>query len=147
MAAMDHRSKAGAIATPVRLRPEMASLRLIVLKFITDYIGQWGGSPSYGEIAHGCDTNRDRVKKIVHRLARDGLINHVRGPRGISLPQQEQAAAAHLRKIGYRIDTHQRIIKIGRRRFSDTEKPLLPPVELDYQLDQRNAGENHGPTA
>lgn len=124
---------------PPKLRPDMASLRLIILKFIREYIGKWGASPSYGEIAYGCDTNRTKVKRAIRSLAKDKLILHVRGPRGISLPDDEQAAIEQLRRMGYHVDESDQLAV----RRNGTKTTLLPPPELDYVPDDQDGADRH----
>lgn len=110
---------------PPRLTPEMASFRLLVLKFVRDYFAEHGASPSYGEIAAGLDSNHKRVRKAVQRLARDGELIKVPGPRGLALPDKRAEAIRMLRDQGFIVD--EDILKIGVRDW-----PLLPQPELDY---------------
>ena len=113
----------------LRQRPDMASMRLLVLKFVREYIGKWGGSPSYGEIAAALDISRTRVKRSLNSLAGDGLLLRVKGPRGLSLPDDEQAAIDQLRRLGWEIDARGHVIRLSQ---NGTKKTLLPPPELDY---------------
>lgn len=89
---------------PARLVPEMSSRRLQVLAFVRDYIARMGGSPSYGEIAAGIGTNRTRVKEAVRSLAREGLLLRRPGARGLALPENQAAAIATLRALGWVVD-------------------------------------------
>ena len=57
-----------------KLRPEMASFRLLVLAFVTEYITRYKVSPSQGEIRHALDTDRSRVRNALRSLEKDGLI-------------------------------------------------------------------------
>ena len=102
----------------LRLSPEMASLRLLVLKFVRDYWDQWGDSPSYGEIAAAIGRSRKTVKHCVISLAADGLLIRTPGPRGLSLPDATQEALQLLRKQGWAV--------------AGPHSPLLPPDTLDY---------------
>lgn len=92
----------------LRLVPDMVSLRLLVLAFVKGYIGRWGASPSYGEIAEATGTNRTRVKKAVRSLQADGLLLRLNRPgsaqaRALALPAQRDAAAQLLTDLGYRV--------------------------------------------
>lgn len=106
-----------------RLVPEAASLRLRVLAFVRDYFAQWNGSPSYGEIAAGLGTNRDRVRKSVKRLAADGLLLRGSAPRSLALPDSTEAAVRRLEAAGWAIDPNRR---------TATLRPLPDAPELDY---------------
>ena len=116
-----------------QLRPEMASLRLKVLAFVRKYIREHGGSPSYGEIAAGLDTNRERVRKAVKRLIGAGELARVPGPRGLVLPEDEGAALRRLAAAGWAIDRGRRTV---------TNRPLQDGFDLDY-LPPGNAGDDH----
>lgn len=120
---------------PARLRPEMASQRLLVLNFVRDYWGRWGGSPSQGEIAAGLRIHRDRVRRAVRSLRRDGLLLSTPGPRGLALPEAEEAAIRQLRGAGWTIDAAAR---------RAAKAPLLPPAELDYQDPAEGGGTDDG---
>ena len=111
----------------LRLSPEMASFRLLVLKFVRAYIGEWGCSPSYGEIAAALDSNRTRVRKAVKSLVRGGLLLRQAGERGLALPAEAETAKRVLRALGWRIDErgHAAAAPV-------TKRPLLPPPALDY---------------
>lgn len=125
-----HKAKHG---RPLRQRPEMVSQRLLVLKFVRDYIGQWGYSPSYGEIAAALDTNRTRIKRAIRSLERDQLLLRTPGPRGLALPNDEQAALRQLRSLGWQIDEKGQFVSVGP---DGTKRTLLPPPELDYRPDE-----------
>ena len=118
---------------PPRLRPEMASMRLLVLGFVRDYIVRHGGSPSYGEIAHGLSSNRERVRKAVKRLVATGLLLRRPGPRGLMLPERIDEAAALLRQFG----------APGPAMTPMTQCPLPERWRLDYIPAD---GEAHGET-
>ena len=121
----------------LRQRPEMASLKLLVLKFVQQYIAQWQGSPSLGEIASALATNRTRVRRAVRRLELDGSLVRVPGPRGLSLPDDEPVALRQLRARGWTINADDRTAtppaaSPSKGQISVTNQPLLPPAELDY---------------
>lgn len=112
---------------PAKLTAEMASFRLLVLAFIRDYWDEIGASPSYGEIAAGLESNRDRVRKAVKSLARDGLVLRTPGPRGIKLPSVIEESVRQLRELGWQVDEDLR-----EARSPVTNPPLLPPAALTY---------------
>jgi hypothetical protein len=110
-----------------QLTPEMASFRLLVLNFVRDYFAQHGGSPSYGEVAAGLHSNHKRVRKAIQRLARDGALIKVPGPRGLALPDRRAEAIRLLREQGFVVDEDILAVEGGVRDWT-----LLPPPELDY---------------
>lgn len=116
-----------------RLRPEMASLRLLVLAFVRDYLEEHHGSPSYGEIAAALDCSRDRVKKTVKQLVRAGDLLQVSGPRGLSLPTLREQAIRLLREHGYTVDPEAHSVHPPGAPI--TNPPLLPPARLTYPED------------
>lgn len=122
----------------LKQRPEMASLKLLVLKFVTEYIQQWHGSPSLGEIGAALGTNRTRVRRALRTLVAEGQLMRVPGPRGLSLPDDEPVAVRQLRARGWTINPGTRTATPPRssgpasERKSVTNQPLLPPAELDY---------------
>lgn len=120
-----------------RLKPEMASWRLLVLAFVRDYLQRWGHSPSYGEIAAALESNRTRVRKAVRSLERDGLILRVPGPRGLSLPTVRDEAIRQLRNLGWTVDED-----CSHAAGPVTDPPLLPPASLTYDPD--HSGEEQG---
>ena len=130
----------GQLARAGQLRPEMASLRLKVLAFVRGYIRAHGGSPSYGEIAAGLNTNRERVRKAVKRLIANGELARVPGPRGLALPDDERAALRRLEAAGWAIDPAARTV---------TNRPLQRGFDLDYVRGEpeggRRAGGNSNP--
>lgn len=103
---------------PPKLSPEMASFRALVLAFVQRYIGEWGQSPSYGEIAAGVQSNRTRVKRAVVSLERAGLLLRTAGTRGLALPDAVEQARLTLIRAGV-LDPV-------------TNQTLLPPPALDY---------------
>lgn len=127
----------------LRQRPEMASCKLLVLKFVRQYIADWAGSPSLGEIAHALGTNRTRVRRAIKRLEADGQLVRVPGPRGLSLPEEEPLAVRQLRARGWTINPGDRTATPpASGRQSVTKEPLLPPAELDYPARRRSSAGN-----
>lgn len=114
---------------PLRLAPEMASLRLQVLAFVRSYCTRWGESPSYGEIAQATGTNRTRVKHAVRRLVQTGQLLRQPGPRGLVLPDQQAQALALLERLGWRIDHGGQALR------SDGPIVTNPALRLDDVLD------------
>lgn len=117
-----------------RLRPEMASRKLLVLDFVRDYIARWHASPSYGEIAAGVGISATRAKQLVKALAREGQLLRKPGPRGLSLPEDRDEALRLLEDLGY--------IALA----PDCPNPTLqvPPV-LDYIPDAKGDGHDTRP--
>jgi SOS-response transcriptional repressor LexA len=107
---------------PLRLSPEMASFRGLVLQFVASYIKSWGQSPSYGEIAAATNSNRTRVKRAITSLERAGLLLRRKGTRGLSLPDQVEQARRTLERAGMPLPQDNRV----------TKATLLPPPALDY---------------
>lgn len=110
MANADTVGAGGGGESPCRLRlaPDMVSLRLLVLAFVKGYIGRWGASPSYGEIAEATGSNRTRVKQAVRKLEADGQLLRVHraesgGRRVLALPEQRHAAAQFLSGLGWTV--------------------------------------------
>ncbi len=106
----------------LRLSPEMASFRALVLAFVTRYLSEWGQSPSYGEIAAGLDSNRFRVKRAVVSLERAGLLIRGPSPRGLMLPDAITEAQRTLERAGL----------LPAAVPLRTNQTLLPPAVLDY---------------
>lgn len=104
------------------LSPTMVSRRLLVLAFVQEYIGRWGTSPSYGEIARGCQTNTTRVKEALRSLVREGQLLRKPGARGLALPDQRDAAVRMLRELGYLVYDERAV----------TNPTLLAGPMLDY---------------
>lgn len=105
----------------LRLSPEMASFRALVLDFVKGYIGSWGQSPSYGEIAAALASNRTRVKRAIISLERAGLLLRAPGSRGLTLPDEIERARLTLERAG--------MLGSG---APVTNPTLLPPPVLDY---------------
>lgn len=122
----------------LRLAPEMVSLRLLVLAFVKGYIGKWGASPSYGEIAEATGTNRTRVKKAVRSLQTDGLLLRLNRPgstnaRALALPAQRDAAAQLLTGLGYRVlPGRENATAAGASEIAITDRTLRAAERLDY---------------
>lgn len=96
-----------------RLRGDMASRKLIVLGFVTRYLADHPGSPSYGEIARGCDISRSAAKRIARALVADGKLVRLDGARrGMMLPSARDAALAQLRAAGFIVDEDARRIGV-----------------------------------
>lgn len=137
-------------ATALRLAPDMASLRLLVLSFIRAYIGRWGASPSYGEIAAATRSNRTRVRKAVRSLSDDGLILRAAGPRGLSLPDRRDEALRVLKALGWEIRPSEQDSGAGKLVApapSVTNGPLQLADLLGYhrQLPGDSIGDRAGP--
>ena len=131
------------------LTPEMASLRLLVLDFVREYICRWGHSPSYGEIASGANTHREGARRAVKSLVADRMLLRVAGPRGLSLPSQRDQAIELLRQQGYVVD--EDIGRVAPPISARTgplvaDTPLLPEAALDYfPADDEADGIDDGP--
>ena len=111
------------------LSPTMVSRKLLALGFIKEYIGEHEVGPSYGEIAAGIGigNNREGVRKLVLRLAEQGLIIKRPGHRGISLPGTRDEALRRLQDDGWTVcEISQRLTP------PDVTNPPLP---LLAQLD------------
>lgn len=106
----------------LKLSPEMASFRALVLTFIKGYIADWGQSPSYGEIAAGTRSNRTRVKRAVVSLERAGLLLRAKGTRGLALPDEIEQARLTLQRAGLLPSATSAV----------TNPTLLPEPALDY---------------
>ena len=131
------------------LTPEMASLRLLVLDFVREYICRWGHSPSYGEIANGTNTHREGARRAVKSLVGDRMLLRVPGPRGLSLPSQRDQAIELLRQQGYVVDEdigHVAPPISARTGSLVADTPLLPAAALDYfPADDEADGNDNGP--
>lgn len=126
-----------------RLRPEMASFRLLVLGFVRDYLEHHRVSPSQGEIRNGLRTTRTRVRDALRSLEKDGLIIRSPGKRGLSLPSLRDEAIRQLREMGFAVD--EDIMRITRP--GGPNSTLLPPASLDYVgsgLSLSQSGDQHG---
>lgn len=87
----------------LRLHPAMTSRRLLVLGFVRNYILQYGGSPSYGEIANGVGISPTRARQLVQALVKAGQLLRTPGPRGLSLPALRDEAVRQLRELGWQV--------------------------------------------
>lgn len=120
------------------LRPDMASLRLLVLAFVREYIERFHASPSYGEIAARLNTNRTKIKKAVRSLTADGLLLRVPGPRGLTLPTVRDECVRQLRELGWSVDTGVEVASLP-----VTKRTLFDTPALDYDP-QRSGGQANG---
>ncbi|MEM6907191.1 MAG: hypothetical protein AAF494_00810 [Pseudomonadota bacterium] len=118
------------------LSPDMACFRALVLAFVRDYLAQWALSPSYGEIAAGLNSNKNRVKQAVRSLAQDGLLVRVPGPRGLRMPGELEAARRVLREHGLAHEAE----RVATNR-AGPDHTLLPPPALDYTPDYPDKAE------
>jgi len=123
-----------------RLAPDAANFRLLVYAFYRDYIGMMGESPSYGEAANRFKTNRDRVKRAVDALVREGLFIRMPGARGVRLPSMRDEAIRQLRLLGYVVDEDIGKILPPGANLTLTKSTLLPAPELDYPEDGDRTG-------
>lgn len=125
-------------ASPRQLKPTMASLRLLVLRFIQDYIAQFHVGPSLGEIGAAFSIDRSQARKAVLLLAGDGLVLKAPGTRGLALPEQRDQAVRLLRSLGWSVDDAGRMA---------TNRPLMEGPVIDYiptpKRKQRRSGQ-HG---
>lgn len=134
---MSDGGKLNSWAAPVRLAPDIASFRLLVLAFVREYITLLGHSPSLGEIANRLQSNRTRVRKAIRSLVDDGLLLRTPGPRGLTLPTMRDEAVRQLRALGWTVDED-----VGRAHCPVTKGTLqLEPV-LDY-LPAERTGAGH----
>ncbi len=108
---------------PSRLRPDMASFRLLVLDFVAAYLAKWGQGPSYSEIANHLAADRYRVRWAVKRLVKQGRLVQQPGPRGLAMPDACSAAARVLAEHGWAVDAPTK---------TATNAPLPRVVVLDY---------------
>jgi len=112
----------------------MVSLRLQVLDFVHDYIGEWRVSPSLGEIAAAVSSNRVRVLRAVDNLAASGLLVKRPGARGLALPNQCDEAVRLLEDMGMRVDDPRNLARAASphraRRVTNRQLLTMPP--LDY---------------
>jgi len=126
-----------------RLKPEMASFRLLVLGFVRDYIERHHVSPSQGEIRNALETTRSRVRDALRSLEGDGLIHRRPGQRGLSLPSMREDAIRLLREEGFRVDEDLKTLAPP----ADPHSTLLPAPELDYPANgvpQSQSGDEFG---
>ena len=126
----------------LRLKPEMASRRLLVLAFVREYITRWGQSPSYGEISNALAISPTRARQLVKALVASGQLIRSPGPRGITLPTLRDEAIRQLRELGFSVD--EDILTL---RAPCAHSTLRRPIVIDY-LDgrtvERNAGQSSG---
>ncbi|WP_288338578.1 hypothetical protein [uncultured Sphingomonas sp.] len=111
----------------------MASRELQALAFIRSYIGEWGHSPSFGEIARaiGCPDTKT-VARIVKRLVRKGRVLRQPGAhRGLMLPDDHSAALARLVASGWKVNGALREISAP----SVTNTGLMLVAVLDHDPD------------
>lgn len=115
-------------ATPARLTPSMASFKVLVLSFTTEFIIRNRISPTQGEIAAGLATYRSRVRDAIRRLVAEGLLLKTPGERGLALPDEKDKAVRTLLRHGWEL--HDGVL-----RAPGTHSPIstLPAmIELDY---------------
>lgn len=116
---------------PLRLTPTMASRKLQALDFIARYIGRWGGSPSYDEIANELGVSKTRARSLVRQLERDGHIVRERGGRRTIrlLEGSDRASLAdamlELRRRGFVVDEDLFTISAP---CTNRPLPVLPPL-------------------
>lgn len=122
---------------PARLKPDMASFRGLVRVFIRDYIGNYGISPSQGEIARHFECQRGRVRDAIRSLERDGLVVRTPGPRGLRMPSEREEAVRKLQELGFVVNAEDGVIELPARPLS----PLLPPPGLDYPPSSTEKGD------
>lgn len=104
----------------------MSSRKLIVLGFVTRYLSDNPGSPSYGEISRGCDVSRSAAKRIVRALVIDGKLVRLDGARrGVMLPSARDAALQQLRAAGFIVDEDARRIAVP---GTKTTLPRVPEL-------------------
>lgn len=117
---------------PLRLTPTMVSRKLQALDFITRYIGRWGGSPSYDEIANELGVSKTRARTLVRQLTRDGHIVRERGAhRAIALAEGSDrasvaAALQQLRRRGFVVDEDLFTVSAP---CTNPPLPELPPLQ------------------
>ena len=108
-----------------RLSPEMVSRRLQVLAFVRDYLAKWRKSPSQGEIAAGLGVARTTVRRSLRSLWAEGLLLRTPGERGLTLPEEREAAVRTLAALGCTV-WH------GGQLLGGPVSTLLPGGVLDY---------------
>ena len=107
----------------------MASFRGLVLVFVTDYLNDFGLSPSQGEIVNGvAGATRQRVRMALKSLAKDGLLIKVPGHRGLRLPTAREAARRVLIEEGYTIDEAKRLVAPPVKANTTPSLPGVPPL-------------------
>ena len=112
-----------------RLMPAMVSRKLLILHFIRRYIAEWRQGPSLGEIAADQRISRPNVLKHVKTLTREGEIVRRPGPRGIALPDTQQAAKVQLRADGWIVDDDAlRAVPASALGVTDWQLHLIPEL-------------------
>lgn len=119
----------------------MASRRLLVLAFVREYIGRWGQSPSYGEIANGLSISPSRARQLAKALVKAGQLVRRPGPRGLAMPTLRDEAIRQLRELGYAID--EDFLEAARRPCALST--LRAPIVIDY-IDGRTVERGAGVT-
>lgn len=128
-----------------RLRPEMASRRLLILDFVRRYITRWGFSPSQGEIAAHAGTNTKRVKDALRSLERDGLLKRTPGTRGLALPETEAEALRMLGRLGWIIDADGGLALAPGKTVLKTTLQVAPVLDYIPELAvERQGGVEYG---
>lgn len=122
--------KQTSLDAPVRLRPDMVSLRLHVLRFVRLYIGQHLYSPSQGEIAAALGTCRSRVKDAIRSLEREGLLLRTPGQRGLRMPSERDAAIRVLRALGWTVAEAERMVAPPTPALQPYSDPAAPDFTL-----------------
>lgn len=114
----------------LKLAPEMASMRLLVLAFVRDYIRTWGQSPSLGEISNALGIQVSRTRRALKSLEAEKLIERVPGHRGIRMPSARAECIRQLREMGFLVDEdlERAVVDPG----SDTNRLLPATPVLDY---------------
>lgn len=115
--------------TPYKLSPDMVSRPLIVLRFIRDYISEWGQSPSRGEIANGCDITRSAARNAIRSLEAKGMIIRTGGERGLRLPSEKEGAVRTLKALGWEVFEGE---EAAAPPDQGPISPLPGPIVLDY---------------
>lgn len=117
-------------ATPARLTPAMASFKVLVLRFVIEYITANRISPSQGEIERGLNSTRTRVRDAIRALVKEGYLLSSGGERGLALPSEEGDAVRLLLKLGWRMADG--VLEAPPRRPSDPVFTVPALVEIDY---------------
>jgi hypothetical protein len=86
----------------LRLKPEMASRRLLVLAFVREYITRWGQSPSYGEISSGLAISPTRARQLVKALVAGGQLIRSQALGALHFPLCEMRPSASFVNSAFR---------------------------------------------